>query len=169
VRLRADGAAVAEPDRLRDRSAASRALRLGATLGPVGYVPLAPGTAGSLVALAAWLALAPGAAWTLGVLCPLAAFAVFAAGEVARVRGMADPPEVVIDEAVGMLVCLVFAPPGLAAAILAFAAFRILDIAKPFPVRQVERLPGGWGIVADDGVAGCYAGAAVRLGWYLLG
>lgn len=167
--LQANGPAMGEPDLLPERSPVSRALRLGATLGPVGYVPLAPGTAGSVVALAAWLALPHGVAWTLGVLGPLALFAVCAAGEVARAREMADPPEVVIDEAMGMFCALALAPPGFAAAALTFAAFRAFDIVKPYPVGRLERLPGGWGIVADDVAAGLCAAAAVRLGWYLLG
>jgi phosphatidylglycerophosphatase A len=169
VTLRAKGAATAEPDLRSDRFHVSRALRLGATLGPVGYVPLAPGTAGSVVALAAWLALPHGAGWTLGVLGPLAVFAVCAAGEVARAREVADPPEVVIDEAIGMLCALALAPAGRAAAALTFVAFRAFDIVKPYPVRRLERLPGGWGIVADDVAAGLWAAAAVRLTWYFLG
>ena len=147
-----------------------RALRALATLGPVGRVPVAPGTAGSLVVLVAWLALAPAGGWILwGVLAGIALLGVAAAGEVARAEGTADPQQVVIDEVVGMAMALALAPAGLAAAIAAFVAFRVFDIAKPFPAGRLERLPGGWGIVADDVAAGLYAGAAVRFLWLVPG
>jgi phosphatidylglycerophosphatase A len=61
------------------------------------------------------------------------------------------------------------APAGLAGAVAAFAAFRAFDVIKPFPVNRLERLPGGWGIVADDLAAALYAAAAVRLVWMVLG
>ncbi len=145
-------------------------LRAVATLGPVGRLPVAPGTAGSLVALLAWLALAPPAGWVLwAVLAGIALLGVAAAGEAARVEGTADPQQVVIDEVVGMALALALAPGGLAAGIAAFVAFRAFDIAKPFPAGRLERLPGGWGIVADDVAAGLYAAAAVRLLWLLPG
>ena len=146
-----------------------RLLHLVATLGPVGYVPFAPGTAASLLAAAAWLAVGPAPGWMSVFLFPLALFGVAAAGEVARCEEKADPPEVVIDEVVGMAVALALAPAGLWAALGAFAAFRVLDVAKPFPIQWLERLPGGWGIVADDVAAGLAAGLAVRLAWALVG
>ena len=147
-----------------------RVLRAMATLGPVGRVPAAPGTAGSLVALGAWLALRASGGWgTWAILGALGLLAVAAGGEAARALGMADPPEVVIDEAVGMAVALALVPGGLWAALAAFAAFRVLDVAKPFPIQWFERLPGGWGIVADDVAAALYAGLAVRLAWALAG
>jgi phosphatidylglycerophosphatase A len=145
-----------------------RMLHMAATLGPVGYAPVAQGTAASLIAGVIWLALAPVPRWMLGLLIPLAALGVAAAGAVARDRRTADPPEVVIDEAIGMLLALALGPAGLTAALLTFGAFRVFDIVKPFPVRHLERLPGGWGIVADDVAAALYAAAAVRLIWIVL-
>jgi phosphatidylglycerophosphatase A len=144
-------------------------LHMAATLGPVGYAPVAQGTAASFLAGVIWLALAPVPRWMLGLLIPLAALGVSAAGEVARDRRKADPPEVVIDEAIGMLLALALGPAGMTAALLTFGAFRVFDIVKPFPVRHLERLPGGWGIVADDVAAALYAAAAVRLIWVVLG
>jgi phosphatidylglycerophosphatase A len=104
----------------------------------------------------------------LGSLLPLAALGVAAAGEAARDRRTADPPEVVIDEGIGMLLALALGPSGVTAALLTFGAFRVFDIVKPYPVRHLERLPGGWGIVADDVAAALYAAAAVRLIWAAL-
>jgi len=146
-----------------------RLLHVAATLGPVGYFPVAPGTAASVVAGVVWLGLAPVPIWALGLLVPLAALAVAAAGGVAQRQGVADPPEVVIDEVLGMLLALVLAPAGIASAALTFLTFRAFDIVKPFPVRRLERLSGGWGIVADDVAAGLYAAGAVRLVWAVLG
>ena len=147
-----------------------RVLRMAATLGPVGYVPVAPGTAGSLVAVMVVLALGPiRIGMALACLVPLAGIAILAAGEVARARQQTDPSEVVIDEAAGMWLTLALAPAGVPAAMVAFAAFRVFDVVKPFPVRRLERLPGGWGIVADDLGAALYAAAAVRLVWMALG
>jgi len=147
---------------------AARMLHFAATLGPVGYAPVAQGTAASLVAGVVWMALAPVPRWMLGLLLPLAALGVAAAGEVARDRRMADPPEVVIDEVIGMLLALALVPAGMTACLLTFGAFRVFDILKPIPVRHLERLPGGWGIVADDVAAGLYAAAVVRLMWAVL-
>ena len=70
---------------------------------------------------------------------------------------------VVIDEVAGMLVTLLAVPVGLAGAVVGFLAFRLFDIVKPFPARQAERLPGGWGVMTDDLVAGVYAQGLLRL------
>lgn len=153
-----------------ERSALRAALRGIATLGPVGRVPVAPGTAGSLVAAVAWLAAAPSMGWPAWILLGgLGLLGVVAAGDVARAVGTADPSEVVIDEVVGMWLTLVLVPAGFPTAVVAFAAFRAFDVIKPFPVRQLERLPGGWGLVADDLAAALYAAAAVRLLWMEVG
>jgi phosphatidylglycerophosphatase A len=127
-----------------------------------GLVRVAPGTCGSIAALpfAAGLALL-GGPWLLG-LSALAAFAVglWASGRYAGAAGQHDPAAVVIDEVAGQWLALAPLPldPGLY--LLAFLAFRLLDIAKPWPIGWVERaLPGAWGIMADDLVAGMIAGA----------
>jgi phosphatidylglycerophosphatase A len=129
---------------------------------------VAQGTAASLVAGLVWVVFAPIPRWMFGLLLPLAALGVVAAGEVARDRRMADPSEVVIDEVIGMFLALALVPAGTTASLLTFGAFRVFDILKPFPVRQLERLPGGWGIVADDMAAALYAAAVVRLIWAML-
>lgn len=74
-----------------------------------------------------------------------------------------DPSEVVIDEVVGMMVTLAYLPWSFISIGLGFLLFRVFDIIKPPPARQLERLPGGWGIVMDDVVAGIYANLALRL------
>jgi len=84
--------------------------------------------------------------------------AVAASGFLARTSNKDDPSEVVIDEALGQWVCLIFLELNLLSLFLGFVAFRIFDIWKPFPIRTVEGLSGGIGIVGDDIVAGVYAG-----------
>lgn len=82
-----------------------------------------------------------------------------------------DPPQAVADETAGQCLPLMLLPagalatPGLAGftLVLAFVAFRVMDIAKPWPARDVQRHPGGWGIVLDDLVAGVYAALVVQL------
>lgn len=75
----------------------------------------------------------------------------------------ADPSIVVIDEIVGTWVALLFLPKTWLAIIIAFLLFRILDIVKPFPARQLERIPNGWGIMLDDVVAGVYANVLTHI------
>ncbi len=139
-----------------------------ATWGGCGYAPVAPGTAGSLGAVAVAWALLWGLGWPAAALAgaalALALPAVWAAGAAARYWQSVDPGRVVVDEVVGMWLTLA-AAPGLDWKywLAAFLVFRALDIWKPPPARAAERLPGGWGIVADDVVAGLY-GAVVLAG-----
>jgi phosphatidylglycerophosphatase A len=130
-----------------------------------GYSPFAPGTAGSAVGLLFW--------WPLHRL-PVAAQAaalvvVFAAGVVASTRvargiGIEDPGIVVVDEVIGMWTSLILLPFTPVNAIAGFVLFRILDVIKPYPARQFESLPGGWGIMMDDLMAGIYANLLLRVG-----
>lgn len=98
----------------------------------------------------------------------LSALAVWSAQAMAEAHaqttaGKIDPQEVVIDEVVGMAVTLAFVPLDLKTIGLGFLLFRIFDVAKPFPVRRFEKLPGGWGIVMDDVMAGIYANLCLRV------
>jgi len=88
---------------------------------------------------------------------------------VARESGRKDPQIVVIDEVVGQWITLAGAPRiNWRSLLIAFALFRLFDIFKPPPVRNLERLPGGTGIVLDDAAAGVYAALALfAAGWYL--
>ena len=141
---------------LAPRSNRERLALLLASVGGVGYCPVAPATAGSAVALGIYLIIPSAAAAQFGLLAFVVFVALWASGRVA-VRGGKDPSYVVIDEVAGMLVACFLLPktPGVLAA--AFVLFRILDIGKWFPMKQLERLPGGWGIVADDLAAGLLA------------
>ena len=135
-----------------------------ASAGPAGHVPVAPGTAGSAVGLALWLLVrAATPALEVIVLAVVRVVGVACATVTERHAGRRDPGVVVIDEVAGMLITCFWLPLGAGGVIAAFLAFRIFDIVKPAPAAAAERLPRGWGIMADDVVAGLYAYASVRL------
>lgn len=145
--------------------------RLIATVGFIGYSPLAPGTMGSLVIALVFFLLPPylTIALQLSLLVFFFAVAVWSAQQMAVAHRQAaasdkiDPQEVVIDEVMGMVVALAFVPLRFPTIALGFLLFRIFDVTKPFPVRRLERLPGGWGIVMDDVMAGVYANVSLRI------
>jgi len=127
-----------------------------------GDLPLMPGTWGTLPALLLYLFLCNFASPTLCVLPALAAACVLAVplGTWAeREAGREDPGWFCLDEFVGYLVTVLFLDLGspYATAACAFLAFRIFDILKPWPVRRIEALRGGWGMLLDDVMAGVYA------------
>ena len=145
----------------------------------VGFAPGAPGTFASGVAILVYLGMLRALDWrAAGVAC--AAVAVFfalvtvLAGGEAEAAGMEkegrnggrDPRWIVSDEVAGQLVAAMFVkwPWGVLAA---FVGFRLLDVGKPFPISRLERLPGGWGILADDVAAGLAVAAALRLAVWL--
>ena len=129
-----------------------------------GYFPVAPGTAGSAVGLLAVLALRQTSLppFELGLcLAALAGFffwlGVWSAGKAEAFFGRVDPGQVVIDEVVGQIIAFIATPRAAWWWLIAgFVVFRVFDVIKPFPARQAERFPGGWGIMLDDVVAGLY-------------
>jgi phosphatidylglycerophosphatase A len=138
--------------------------RVVATAFGSGYSPVAPGTAGSAVGLLLfWPMAALPWAWLLGASAVLFVVGSLAAGRVARRVGLKDPGIVVVDEVVGQWVTLSALPFTPVTAALGFLLFRAMDIAKPWPARDLERVPGGWGIMADDVAAGVYAHLLLRV------
>jgi phosphatidylglycerophosphatase A len=135
-----------------------------------GLCPRAPGTAGTVAALPAVLLVhAAGPGFGLAITVGFTALAIWGAGRAARALGVKDPGEVVSDEVAGFMVSLYLLPftwPFLAGG---FVLFRLLDILKPFPIRRLERLPGGAGVVLDDVAAGVLANLILRGSWTLLG
>ena len=163
----------------------------------VGYIPIAPGTWGSLVGVGIYVLLTR---WTLQVsfaalkgsdfllawhdvgtsvlvICVLllvvivlSMVGIWAASRAERLFGRKDPGAVVIDEVVGQLVTFAFVPPLFLGGpsypfkiVIGFVLFRTFDIVKPYPIRQLEKLPSGLGIVIDDIAAGFYAGTALAI------
>jgi phosphatidylglycerophosphatase A len=156
------------------RSFGAASAILAATLCGAGRSPYVPGTVGTLaampLAILAQRLLQPW--WFFAAAVGLTVIAVWAAHVAAIEMARHDPGAVVIDEAAGLFVTLLFQPPGtwtLPFYVLAFVLFRAMDIVKPPPARRAERLPGGWGIVTDDLIAGVYANVALRvLGWLVV-
>ena len=139
--------------------------RLISTVAYIGYLPIAPGTWGSAAGLAVYAAVrvTAGPMAELAVVVGLLAVGVWSATVTGHEMGDEDPGPVVIDKVVGMLVTLLWLPVGLTGAVVGFFLFRLFDIVKPFPARQFERLPGGWGVMFDDVMAGIYGNLALRL------
>jgi phosphatidylglycerophosphatase A len=136
-----------------------------ATFLGAGYGKPGPGTWGSVAAVLLWSAFAftlrPSTltlalALTIGI-AVATVLGVPAATIVERQSGRTDPGFVVIDEVIGQWIALLGSPADWRHGLIALVLFRLFDITKPFPVRRLERLPGGWGIVFDDVAAGLYA------------
>ena len=135
-----------------------------ASAGYSGFFPIAPGTVGSAVGMVVWAVARASGAGVLSELVLAALLlgigawaATLAEGEL----GTTDPGPVVIDEVMGMCVTMIAAPFSWSAALAGFLLFRVFDIVKPPPARQLERAHGGWGIMLDDLAAGAYAWAVL--------
>jgi phosphatidylglycerophosphatase A len=130
----------------------------------IGNIPFAPGTFGSLIGLPLSFALA-GISLTAAMLCILffIIFAVCIADAAEKILKQNDPGCIVIDEIAGMMVTLIGLPVSPITLVSGFIIFRILDILKPFPIRNIDkRIPGGLGVVADDVAAGIIANLLLR-------
>ena len=123
-------------------------------LGPAGLSPIAPATAGSaLVAAVGWFLPVPAPPVFVALLVVGTAIAVWVAGEAEKDLGH-DAGPIVIDEAIGQTLALVLAPHRPLVFVAAFFLFRLFDIWKPLGAREAQALPGGFGVVADDVIAG---------------
>ena len=128
-----------------------------------GLSPIAPGTAGSAVGLLLFWPMAGRPLWIPALACVLVFLLGVAGGSlVARREGRKDPGLVVADEVVGMWITLLAVPFTWKTALLGFFLFRVMDVLKPFPARRLEDLPRGWGIMADDVMAGIYANLVLQ-------
>jgi phosphatidylglycerophosphatase A len=158
----------------------------------VGYLPLAPGTWGSLLAAGSYFLIRVGLsqyptdtdppvgpygflAGELVVIAAVTLVGIWAASRTERVLKVKDPGKVVVDEVAGQLIALLPLPltrigPWPVLVVIAFLLFRFFDIVKPYPARRLESLRGGLGIMADDLVAGAYAAiivaVMVQLRWF---
>lgn len=133
-----------------------------ATVFGVGYIPIAPGTFGSVAGLLLWAVLPQSAIAQLVAIVVLFAAGSWSGGIAERHFGRTDPGQVVIDEVMGMLMTLFLNPVGWRGAAVAFFVFRAADVVKPYPANRLEKLPGGIGVMADDGMAAVYANLAFR-------
>ena len=129
-----------------------------------GLSPIAPGTAGTLVGVLICLLCLP-MPWILRLFFVLAllALSIYIADKAEKIYQTKDDQRIVIDEIIGLQITMLPAAINALNLCVAFVLFRIFDIWKPFPVRNMQGFPGGWGIVADDVAAGIYAGMVLWL------
>lgn len=137
-----------------------------ASAGFAGHIPLLAGTLGSMEGVL--ISLIFNSHLWLKCLAFIILFisGVYLAGLTEKISGIKDDHSVVIDEVIGAVAATFFLPPGLWPWIFSLVAFRILDWTKPFPLRRIEKLPGGVGVVGDDVVAGLYS---LGLTWVIYG
>lgn len=134
----------------------------------LGFVPPAPGTLASLTAALLYKFFLHSLSWPVYAALILVLFVVGvrAASVYARALGQKDPGTIVIDEVCGQLITYILVPGLWVNVAVGFFFFRVFDVIKPYPIRKLENLPRGWGIMADDVLAGVYS--AVLLQAYLL-
>jgi len=141
----------------------SRLLKHAATLGPLGFSPFAPGTLGTLAAMAllllVHLSTLPYIALTLACIV----LGILSSEAVVEALGRRDPSCVVIDEFAGYLVAVAFLPSTTAYLLAGFILFRVFDILKPPPIRGLQVLRGGLGIMADDLAAGLLTNVILQI------
>ena len=129
-----------------------------------GYCPVAPGTAGSALALGIFILIPGFREWILLAVCVGVFFiGVWSATQVEKTEGH-DATLIVIDEMVGMWIALLYLPNEMhwICWVIAFFVFRVFDIFKPFPADQSQKLPAGWGVMTDDVIAGIFTNLFVR-------
>lgn len=144
----------------------NRILLLIATFFNLGRMPLAPGTWTSMVTMLTFYFINPylESFWAKIVsLVIIFLVGIPASGYAERHFKKKDPGQCVIDEVAGQLVCLIFIPYSFSFYLAAFFIFRFFDIIKPFPIRLIEKIPRGFGIMADDIIAGLYTVSLIKL------
>jgi phosphatidylglycerophosphatase A len=139
----------------------------------VGYLPLAPGTFGSLVGLGIFLLLArlttgaPLVAIVLALIVAVTLAGIWAGSRIEQLSGRKDPGKVVVDEVAGQMISLfpltLFSHWSTGIVILSFILFRFFDIVKPYPANRLQELDGGVGIMFDDLVAGVYGAVVISI------
>ena len=138
--------------------------KLTATFCGIGYFPVAPGTAATAAGIVlVFLLQGCGAAVYLGIVLALFIAGVWAGDCLEKSLGKKDPGIVVIDEVVGIMIGLMGLPMGWPMVICGFFLFRALDMFKIYPINRLEAQPGGWGIMADDVMAGIYTNIIMHI------
>ena len=129
-----------------------------------GLSPIAPGTAGTLVGVLICLLCLP-MPWSLRLIfvIVLLTLSIYVSGQAEKIYRKKDDQRIVIDEIIGLQITMLPVAINILNLCCGFVLFRIFDIVKPFPLKNLQRLPGGWGVVMDDVAAGIYAGAIMWL------
>ncbi len=140
------------------------AAKLIATFFYVGLIPVAPGTFGTLAAIPLfWIISGLSVYIYLLITLIVIGVSVWAATETEKIYKKRDPGQIVADEVAGYLVTMILIPATATNIVIGFFLFRLFDILKPPPVRRLEKLPRGWGVVIDDVAAGVYACVCMHL------
>lgn len=124
-----------------------------------GLAPFAPGTMGTLVGVVICLLCLP-LPWPMRLLIVIAlsALSIYVSGRAEKIYQKKDDQRIVIDEIIGFQITMLPVAITILHLCVGFVLFRIFDILKPFPINNLQRLPGGWGVVIDDVAAGIYVG-----------
>jgi phosphatidylglycerophosphatase A len=139
-------------------------LKYVATLGIIGYIPLAPGTFGTLCAFALFIIVKPSLYFHLALLALIIPVGIISSHSAEKSLKMKDSSHIVIDEFCGYLLSVLFLPFSFSCAVSAFFLFRVFDILKPFPIRWIERtFAGGTGVMADDMAAALYTNIILQI------
>jgi phosphatidylglycerophosphatase A len=138
-------------------------IKLISTFFYLGYVPKMPGTAASIAGVFLYFLFCRDnlAYWFLTGVCVILGLLV--CGKAEKVFERKDPSAIVIDEVAGMLVSLLFLPCDIRIALAAFVLFRFFDILKPFPIKNLQELPGSMGVMSDDLLAAVYTNSILQL------
>ena len=134
----------------------------------IGKIPWAPGTWASLAAAGCFYPLIDKPLVLLGILMAVYFLGVYTSGRLEMDLEEKDPSSAVIDEVLGMGVAMVAIPHQWPFVVMAVILFRLFDIWKPYPIHRLEKLPGGWGIMTDDLLAGIYANVWIQIGEWLV-
>ncbi len=126
----------------------------------MGYSPIAPATCSCVISIIIWFFFLPYKILYIAVVMVLFLVGVVLSNDLTKVWGK-DPPEIVIDEYASLLLPLYFTPKRLGPLIITFLFFRIFDIVKPPPLKRLENLPHGWGVMLDDLGAALYTTGAI--------
>lgn len=139
------------------------------TLLGIGYIPLMPGTFGTLAAALVylkiperWLTVFPFAGYTLAIIAAFFLLGVYLTQKAEKKLGH-DAGSIILDEFVAYFICVMFLPQSLIMGVYAFAIFRVFDIAKPQPIKLTQKLKGGWGIMVDDIVAAVFTNIFMQI------
>ena len=140
-----------------------RIYRMIASVFYIGYLPVAPGTLGSLAAFIPYYFICNNAIIMAAVILTAIILGFITTGKVEKMFGEKDPGEIVIDEFAGMLISLYRIPPTMGYVVTGFLLFRFFDIVKPKPIKNLEQLKGSLGIMSDDIIAGVYANILLQI------
>jgi len=139
------------------------------SFGYIGFFPIAPGTIGSAAGVLVYVA-CQGLGipyFELPLIIALFALGIVFTKTCEEDLKCVDPGPIVIDEVMGMLMTVFMIPVGWGGLLFGFILFRVLDVVKPAPARQLERLPAGLGVMADDAMAAVYANVLLRGAFYV--